>query len=117
MGSENGNYVPDGAWRMQMESKGETVDDVVTAATTFECEGRIRAERVKFIAADIARRCKEAHEREVADLRRCLKEAVDDYFKNQCPRCAGCRSTLRCEYKGWKAVLEKYTKAEGDNGK
>ena len=79
MGSENGNYVPDGAWRMQMESKGETVDDVVTAATTFECEGRIRAERVKFIAADVARRCKAAHEREVTVLRDALEDAIELY--------------------------------------
>lgn len=52
-----------------------------------------------------------AHKRDVKELCDCLKAAVDDYFKNQCPRCMGCRSMLRCEYRGWKAVLEKYTKA------
>lgn len=103
-----------------MASKNETVEEVcgelkeVANGNNVSNDGRVVEISQEEIWGALDR-IEAAHKRDVKELCKCLKAAVDDYFKNQCPRCMGCRSTLRCEFRGWQAVLEKYMKSEGGN--
>ena len=56
----------------------ETFEDVLKKVEGFTCEGLINADRVKYIVSDMARRFKDAHDRDIAELVECLNEAVGD---------------------------------------
>lgn len=57
-----------------MESKNETIADIVKDVSGFECYGHISAERAKFIVSDLTRRFEAAHKREVAELKKKCEE-------------------------------------------
>ena len=103
-----------------MASENETVADIVKEKRDTADEAELKGKNT--FAFDLAKMLREeanrieaAHQREVAELRKCLKEAID----YNCAMCEikgkGCEVEGFCTERRWRKVLEA-TKGEEDEG-